>query len=219
MSAYFGHGIICNCDADGFYQLKCLTAQCKKCKLILKFSTSDFDIPDKVHYLQFELEEYSYKNKEGEEKIGKRTTLFTKTDSFAELKCNFHKKCTLYLLHRYECLNNKFLWPQILEASPGFIFHVDYSENISVTPKFEPQDAHFPGNQTSLHCAAVHSPHNANVQYAYHLSDNKKCDFTFTGVVICDLIAKFNVPDDKFIRIKSDNCGSQYCSLHVFEGY
>ena len=83
----------------------------------------------------------------------------------------------LYLLHRFECKNNIFLWPQILNASPGFVFHLDFSENISATPKFEPQDAHFGSKQTSLHCAVIHSPYNTCVQYVYQ-------DFTFTEVVV-----------------------------------
>ena len=55
--------------------------------------------------------------------------------------------------------------------------------------------------------------------YAYHLSDNKTHDSVFTDYVIRDLIVKFDVASYPLIRIKSDNCATQYCCLHVFEAY
>ena len=39
----------------------------------------------------------------------------------------------------------------------------------------------------------------------------------FLQNVVRDLISKFET--NHIIRIKSDNCGYQYCSLHVFEMY
>ena len=171
------------------------------------FSNHDFDIPKKVNYNQFEVEEYTFKNKAGIGMIGKRTTRQLKTELFPEFKSNFDNNGAQYLLHRYECKNNNYVWPQILDSSPRFIFHLDYSENISATPKFEPQNAHFAGKQTSLHCSVVHHPENQKVQYAYQLSDDNKHDFAFTEAVVCDLIVRFDISD--VIRIKSDNCQAQ----------
>ena len=45
---------------------------------------------------------------------------------------------------------------------------MDYSENVSCSPKFEPQDAHFSGKQTSLHCTVIHAPNTVKPMYAYH---------------------------------------------------
>ena len=168
-------------------------------------------------FFQFDVEQYTYMNKDGKEKTGTRTVRIQKTDSFENFKSTFDEKGASYLLHRFECRNDIHVWPQILHASPSYIFHLDYSENITVTPKYEPQDAHSSAKQTSLHCAVVHNPYNAGVQYAYHLSDVEKHDFTFTEAVVRDLLSKFDV--NSIVRIKSDNCGSQYCSLHVFQSY
>ena len=64
------------------------------------------------------------------------------------------------------------------------MFHMDYSENISCSPKFEPQDAHFFGQQqTSLHCAVCHEP-DSQVLYVYHLSDDKFHNSAFTYSVV-----------------------------------
>ena len=53
---------------------------------------------------------------------------------------------------------------------------MDYSENVSCTPKYEPQDAHFSGNQTTLHCTVLNAPDKPDEQciYVYHLSDDKR---------------------------------------------
>ena len=98
----------------------------------------------------------------------------------------------------------------------GPIFHEDYSENVSASPKYEPQDAHFSTKQTSLHCSVVYCAEKKH--YAYHISDNKCHDFAFTSLVTRDLLEHFDgTKDSPLIRIKSDNCSNQYCRLRVFE--
>ena len=177
MSAYFGHGITCNQNQNGFYQLECISNNCDNCKQLPMFSMDDFDVPDEVSYPQFEVEEYTFMNKAGILKKASRTVRLQKTGSANFYLDSMRKVSCIYYI---ECKNDTFVWPQILD-SPGFIFHLDYSENLSVTPKLEPQDAHFGSKQTSLHCAVVHSAFNSgDVKYVYHLSDVKKHDFAFS---------------------------------------
>ena len=58
------------------------------------------------------------------------------------------------------------------------------------------------------------------VYYANHLSDDKTHDSVFTTTVIHDLLEKFpDFVDYPVLRIKSDNCSSQYCCLYVFKSY
>ena len=128
--------------------------------------------------------EYNYRNKKGEKKDGKRTIRKSFRETFAKFKTNFDAVGQLYLLHRYECENDHFYWPHILEHSElGHVFHVDYFENLSCSPKFEPQDAQFSGQQTSLHCAVCHEP-DSQVSYVYHVSDDKFHNSAFTNSVM-----------------------------------
>ena len=128
-----------------------------------------------------------------------------------------------YLRHRFEIKNDGHHWPVILRNSElGYVLHMDYLENVSYIPKFEPQDAHFSGKQTSLHCTVVTKPFFPEKEpyYVYHLSDCKIHDSIFTTTVTRDVLDKF--PDySKYpvLRIKSDNCSTQYCCLYVFEEY
>ena len=89
---------------------------------------------------------------------------------------------------------------------------MDYSENLSCTPKFEPQDAHFSSKQTSLHCTVATKPFIGEKFYLYHLSDDKNHDAAYTISVMEDLLLKFpDHVDYPILRFKSDNCAIQYC--------
>ena len=102
----------------------------------------------------------------------------------------------------------------------GFIFHLDYSENIICTEKICPQDSHFDAKQISLHCAVIFSALNSDVHYSFHLNDDKHHDTAFTTEVILDLLNKF--PDYEMypvLRFKSDNCSSQYCCKFLLPFY
>ena len=98
---------------------------------------------------------------------------------------------------------------------------MDFSENISITPKHEPQDAHFCSNQTTLHDTIVYPADDpSNVTFAYHLSDDKKKDSVFVSNVILDLLRQFPEGKDySVLRFKSDNCPGQYCCRYVLPFY
>ena len=181
LSEYFSFGISCPYGDNGYYQPECLMSTCKNCNLKPMFNINDFIIPEIVTFHQFLNSEYSYMSKSGVLKTGKCVIKEKVTETLEELRYNLDKQGQSYLHHRYEIKNDHYLWPQILENTQlGYVFQMDYSENISCTPKFEPQDAHFSGKQVSLHCTVVHSPDVLKSQYAYHLSDIKRHDSAFT---------------------------------------
>ena len=100
----------------------------------------DFEKQEKgVRFHEFVVETYTYTNKKGEKKTGSRTIRKEFVEEFHEFKSNIDSKRSAYLLHRYEIKNDSFHWPQIMsDTDLGIIFHQDYSENISCSPKFEP---------------------------------------------------------------------------------
>ena len=186
-----------------------------------KYSANDFDIPKIVDYDQFVIEDYEYTNKKGEKKSGKRTVRNHFSEQFVDFKANFDKCRVSYMHHRFEIKNDVYRWPLILNDSKlGYVFHMDYSENISCTPKFEPQDAHFSGKQTSLHCNVIRKPYLPKDQqyYAYHFSDRKIHGSVYTMSVMKDLLRICpDYSDYQILRFKSDNCATQYCCLHTFK--
>ena len=148
------------------------------------FTDNDFNIPESMKYDQFLQEVYSYINKEGLENARKRTVRKQIIQDFYEFKDEF-KKREAYLVHRYECMNDNFIWQQILDRSElGYIFHLDFSENVGCTPKFKPHDTHFSGKKTSLHCNVVYAPGAPKPIYAYHFSDDKNHDSVYVDFVV-----------------------------------
>lgn len=227
LTSYFGYGIKCPMGENGYYQDQCISGLCEEqgCSAeTVKYSLADFKVPEKIDYQQFVKEGYTYISKKTKEKKeGSRTVRKVFTESFESLKENFDSMGSSYLHHRFEIKNDQYLWPLVLnETQHGYVFHMDFSENIQCTPKEEPQDAHFSSKQTSLHCTVVHSPHSNRKEflYAYHLSDDKLHDASFTESVTRDLLMRHpDYKDYPLLRIKSDNCSTQYCCLHVFRRY
>ena len=125
-----------------------------------------------------------------------------------------------YLFHRFQVCNDNFEWKNILLTVPnlGPIFHLDFSENITNTPKFEPQSAHFSKKQFSLHCSVMHSCSQdfPQYQYFYHFSDVIRHDFYFSITVIKDLLTYIENLDMDIYRLKSDNCSIQYKCRYFF---
>ena len=172
---FFGNGILCEYDPNGFYQLSCIQAHCSNvdCKTTNPFSETDLKQGD-ISFNQYVVDTYTYKNRKGENKQGTRTVRKTFIEPFKEFEQKLFAKGKAYLLHRYECKNDVYHWPVIKSNGLGYTMHMDYSENISTTPKHEPQDAYFSSKQVSLHCTVVHNENPDVPYYAYHISDRKK---------------------------------------------
>ena len=75
---------------------------------------------------------------------------------------------------------------------------MDYSENISGTPKFEPQDAHFAEKQLTLHCTVSYGEEK---EYLYHLSNDLTHDAHHTSAVVEHMLTIYPT-DSKMFRFK-----------------
>ena len=106
ISEYYGHGITCEKNENGFFELNCISSLCNNCEVKPMFTDSDFTIPDLVRFHQFVLDKYSYVNKKGETKEGKRTVKKEFEETFQDFKSGFDSKSAVYLLHRYEIKND-----------------------------------------------------------------------------------------------------------------
>ena len=76
ISEYFGSGITCPKDINGYYQRKCIAGECEMdgcTPTKTKYTNKHFDIPKTVEYNQFVLETYEYTNRKGEKTEGKHS--------------------------------------------------------------------------------------------------------------------------------------------------
>ena len=149
------------------------------------------------------------------DKISKKTEKVSYEMSFKDAYYMMIATKKLYTMHKY-VYNDTFHCPNILSTTTdiGEIYHLDYSENIAQQYKYEPQSAHFSKRQFSLHCTVKHTP--TLNEYIYHLSDEMRHDHVFTTTVLRHLIDQ---SESNIIRIKSDNCSTQYKSKYVFKAW
>ena len=89
---------------------------------------------------------------------------------------------------------------------------MDFSENLAQKYKYESQSSHFSKRQFFLHCTVKHLPNSH--EYIYHLPNKMKHNYAFTTTVLRQLIRESSCD---IIRLKSDNCATQYKSKYVFK--
>ena len=114
-------------------------------------------------YHQYERQPQEYFEKQtGVKKTYNRVKRLDKADTISNITKLLLSMSDNYLLHKFYCKNDQVTWPIILNAMKENnvkYIHIDFSENICMTPKFEPQPMRFSGKQYSLHCSLL-SPKN-----------------------------------------------------------
>ena len=244
LSLFYNEQSNCIKGSHGYWDLNCCAGTCKDCK-----SKSVAPLPDtakgkEVKYNLFVRQKHSFINKKGETKESTRTVRESVTSNSDALYKELCNERLGYLKHRYEEAKENHIWPLVCDtiADIGPIYWVDFSENIQVKPKFQPQEQHFNQKQTSLFCTV--GMFSSGRKYIYHISDEMGHDVGFTAHVMNDLYDTYNViptavsesevqpsdvqPSDSdaqpgvqqlsLFRIKSDNCCAQFKCKYVW-GY
>ena len=171
-----------------------------------------------LNYFRFEQVQHEYVGKDGKKKKTTRCERVQHSVKVTVLRSLLLDQRKKYLYHRYQIHQDKYIWPKVL-ASFSPIFHLDYSENLQFTIKYEPQTAHFNKRQITLHCTVIHALEEGEAvhKFIYHLSDTNTHDAGFTSTVIDDLLSFY--PESDVYRIKSDNCSCQYKCKYIFQRY
>ena len=107
------------------------------------------------------------------------------------------------------------MFPLLKESYTGKFIELDFSQNLSRTPKDQVQSAHSSGRHFTLYCAIIEP---ADYRYHYHISNDTKHDPIFVDQVIRDVITKYNTRNED-LWIQSDNAPTQYKNKHAFRLY
>ena len=134
----------CQCprSINGYYQYACCQGKCRACKNIDLPQINALTTDVLRTFYQFEITKTKYQcKKTGIEKLSLMTERVEHKESIKDIYGRLVKMKHSYLKHRYQVTNDKFEWQNILNTSNdyGTIFHLDYSENLCGTPKYEPQ--------------------------------------------------------------------------------
>lgn len=103
---------------------------------------------------------------------------------------------------------------KILREQYDLFLDIDFSENLSVPIKYEPQSCHWSHDQVTVHSGIL--KHFGLKQYHPYLSNDKKHDQKFVKVAIEKMLDGCNFNSGTYCVIESDNCSSQYKSAQHF---
>ena len=91
---------------------------------------------------------------------------------------------------------------------------LDFSENLTVPVKQEPQSLHWSKEQKTVHSGILKM--NGEKQYHPYMSDDLKHDQCFVSNVVENMVAEVNISAEMTLLIVSDNCPGQYKSVQNF---
>ena len=163
------------------------------------------------HYV-FETKEESH-IKNGERKTYTRTAKVDKKETVNEVVKTLLSQSNTYLRHHSHVDNIAKVFLLIKETFNSCYIELDFSQNLAMKPKFQPQDAHFSGKQFTFHCAIVEPE---GPKYVCHLSDDTTHDSYFVHHVLTDIITTRNINNQTHI-IKRDNAPTQYKNKYAFK--
>ena len=91
---------------------------------------------------------------------------------------------------------------------------IDFSENLTIGIKWEPQSMHWSKKQVTVHSAIL----KFNEEKVYHpyLSNSRIHDQVFVKQVLEEMFEVADIPDGVKLVIESDNCSGQYKSTQHF---
>ena len=210
ISSYFMGSCACPEKENGHWALDCCVGLCKRCSNKEIQSIPNLDNEIVLTYHQFVVKEFEYVSPKTHEIT--KSTRTIRDDEMKDVVTVYNElkdEANQYLKHRFQVENDRYQWRNILSLNNEIVFHMDYSENVSGSPKYEAQDAHFSKNQFSLHCTVAH--HVDFNKYIYHLSNVRTHNHYFTLEVVHDLATMYN--EVKIFRFKTDNCAAQYKCL------
>ena len=147
--SYYMSSCKCSKGENGYWALKCVEGKCKNCCNIKQPEILNLKY-EVLHYNEFVVKNVSYVNKKTKEiKESKQTVRETVEKDVKNVHDELLIESRKYLKRKFQIENERYQWRIILNRNLETIFHMDFSENVSGSPKYKPQDAH-PESNTYL---------------------------------------------------------------------
>ena len=152
-----------------YFEMDCIQGECNNgCRVELSGTFED----NKSHkYAQYVPTAVTFFNVQGKKVEYQRCARNEFQATLDEMQNLLKSQSVKYLTHRHFVSRDKTFWAQFMKTCEVPVLHVDYSENIKLTPKNEVQSAHFSGRQHTLHCSVLYEKGNQQGhKFLYHLS-------------------------------------------------
>ena len=102
-----------------------------------------------------------------------------------------------------------------LELFTAVYVDVDFSENLTIGIKWEPQSLHWSKKQVTVHSGITKTVDGVKTYHPF-VSDTLQHDQTFVHLSIREMLDATDLDDANYIIVESDNCSSQYKSAEHF---
>jgi hypothetical protein len=117
--------------------------------------------------------------------------------------------------HRNLLRNFRYAKPIVLENFENLThLSIDFSENLTVPVKQEPQSLHWYKEQKTIHNVVMRN--NEGKSYHPHFSDDLTKDQEFVTVSLREILDNTEIKSNDMLIIESDNCCNQYKSAKSF---
>ena len=94
---------------------------------------------------------------------------------------------------------------------------IDFSENLSIPVKYEPQSMHWSHEQVTVHSGILKTP--TTKSYHPYISNDTKHDHHFVQKCVKKMLSEVKeIPSNSCVLVESDNCKVQYRSACHFNG-
>ena len=214
LTEYLTSNFECSVNNEvNYYDIDCIKGKCvNNCKIKLDPVPSD----NKLYtYVEFKTVFEKFYNKKGQLCEYKCCARTEEKATLEGMQVKLISMAENYLSHHFGVSSDKVFWPIFRKECPYTILHVDYSENIKLTPKNEVQHAHFSRRQHTLHCSVLYKS-NVKGDHEFLLSNDTNHDSVMTSVIE-DVLIRYPVIVDSCILVsRSDNCSTRYKSRFVF---
>lgn len=163
-----------------------------------------------IDFTTFEM--VKYVNKKGKEV--EHLKAVTKMSSLAEIVTFLDKHLSNFIHHRNHLRHYRNISNSFREYFDVLFLDIDFSENLKIPVKFEPQSMHWHHETVTVHSGIT----KIHGQKSYHpyISDDKKHDQKCVKYAVEEMLDSIHMIPEICI-IESDNCNSQYKSAQHFD--
>ena len=149
--------------------------------------------------------------------VTKRLTAVTNNVNLSYIVKFITERLSKIIFHRKHLKHHRTASKTFKESFEAVCFlDIDFSENLFIPVKFEPQSMHWSHEQVTIHSGIVKT--SSMKSYRPYISNYGKHDQYFVQHCIDNMLKQTVIPEGSYIVIERDNCSRQYKSVAHFFG-
>ena len=146
--------------------------------------------------------------------ITKRLKLLSRQANLCDIITSISLRLPKIINHRNHLRHYRSTINEFREFYDNILIDIDFSENLSIPVKFEPQSLHWCHEQVTIHSGILKV--GGKKSYHPYVSNERRHDQPFVHIVLEKMLEEVDMKLHSYIVIESDNCSVQYKSAQHF---